>query len=97
MARHHLKTWPVPFLALWRGDKLFEVRKNDRNYAVGDQLVMQEWYPESAVWGERIVSADVSYVLDGEFGLKPGHVCMSLSNVRRVYYEGDENESSNAA
>lgn len=88
MAKHHLKTWPKPFLALWGGEKTFEVRKNDRNYQVGDRLVMQEWYPDSETWGERIVSADVAYILDGGFGLQDGYVCMALKNRRTEYYEG---------
>lgn len=92
MARHHLKTWPAPFQALWDGRKRFEIRKNDRDYAVGDRLVMQVWYPNEVQWGERIVSADVSYILDGGFGLQDGYVCMQLANVLHEYYEGDEQE-----
>ena len=92
MAQHHLKTWPKPFAALWAGKKNFEVRKNDRAYAVGDRLVLQEWYPDSCTWGERIVSADVGYILDGGFGLSDGYVCMALKNTRTEWYEGDQQE-----
>lgn len=94
MARHHLKTWPAPFQALWYRNKPFEIRKNDRNYAVGDTLLLQEWHPDSATWGERIVSADVGYILDGGFGLQDGYICMALTNVRTEYYEGDDNDEA---
>lgn len=92
MAQHHLKTHPKPFAALWSGEKKFEVRKNDRGYAVGDRLVLQEWYPDNGTWGERIVSGDVAYILDGGYGLQDGYVCMQLKNTRTEWYEGDETE-----
>lgn len=38
MAEHELKTRAVYFDAVQRGEKNFEVRKNDREFAVGDVL-----------------------------------------------------------
>lgn len=40
---HHVKVLPKYFRALLLGDKNFELRKNDRNYKVGDVLVLKEW------------------------------------------------------
>jgi hypothetical protein len=45
MAIHHLKTWPSYFQAIDRGEKTFEVRRNDRDYQPGDTLILQEWDP----------------------------------------------------
>ena len=42
---HDLKTLPVYFDAVLRGDKTFEVRKNDRDFQTGDTLVLKEWDP----------------------------------------------------
>lgn len=42
---HSLKTLPVYFAAVLRGDKTFEVRKNDRNFQTGDTLVLREYDP----------------------------------------------------
>ncbi len=42
---HLLKTWPGPFAALLDGTKTFELRQDDRAYAVGDILVLAEWDP----------------------------------------------------
>jgi len=32
---HELKTWPEPFAGILAGRKRYEIRKNDRGYAVG--------------------------------------------------------------
>lgn len=45
MQEHELKTWPTPFGAMWRGEKLYELRRDDREYKVGDGLRLQEWTP----------------------------------------------------
>lgn len=42
---HDLKIWPKYFNVVQRGDKSFEVRKNDRAFAVGDTLKLREWQP----------------------------------------------------
>lgn len=51
---HELKTLPVYFDAVLRGDKTFEVRKNDRDFQTGDVLVLREYDPvkthPSAAW-----------------------------------------------
>ena len=39
---HELKTDPIPFPQSWNGDKLFEVRRDDRNYNLGDVLILKE-------------------------------------------------------
>jgi hypothetical protein len=44
-AVHHLKTWPVQFQAIKRGDKGFELRVNDRDFREGDTLILLEWDP----------------------------------------------------
>lgn len=42
---HELKTWPEFFDAVKRGDKTFEVRRNDRGFQVGDTLRLVRWQP----------------------------------------------------
>lgn len=42
---HVLKTWPDQFRKVADGAKTFEWRFNDRNYAVGDTLVLMEFEP----------------------------------------------------
>lgn len=43
---HSLKTLPVYFAAVLRGDKTFEVRKNDRDFQTGDTLILKEYDPQ---------------------------------------------------
>jgi hypothetical protein len=53
MRTHDLKTWPSSFEALLSGKKLHEYRPDDRGFAVGDRLHLQEWRPahtESCRW-----------------------------------------------
>jgi hypothetical protein len=46
MTRHELKTWPKYFAAVRSGQKRFEIRRNDREFKVGDILVLREFDPE---------------------------------------------------
>lgn len=41
-----LKTWPANFGLSWDGIKTWELRKNDREYRVGDLLMLTEFTPE---------------------------------------------------
>lgn len=46
MTTHDIKVHPQYFNAIADGSKPFEVRKDDRGYAVGDVLRLREWDPE---------------------------------------------------
>lgn len=43
MAIHKLKIDSKYFDAVRKGFKTFEIRKNDRNFEVGDKLILQEY------------------------------------------------------
>jgi DUF971 family protein len=45
MMRHELKTWPEFYRAIQENKKTFELRYNDRNYQVGDELLLREFEP----------------------------------------------------
>ncbi|WP_209860468.1 DUF3850 domain-containing protein [Paenibacillus shirakamiensis] len=66
------------FQAVYDGTKTFEVRKNDRSYAVGDVLVLKEWDVEYT--GSGIVKT-VTYMLDNPIYVKDGYVIMGLGEV----------------
>lgn len=77
---HELKTWTGPFDAIKRDDKKFEFRPNkDRNFNVGDTLVLKEWDPNPGFYTGEEVSRMVTYVLHGpSFGIPDGFSVMSL-------------------
>lgn len=76
---HKLKTWPAYFLGLRLGMKNFEVRVNDRDYQVGDFLLLQEFIPSIGYTGKEI-ERQITYILKGgEFGIAEDTVVMSLS------------------
>lgn len=45
MTTHDLKILPEPFAAVLSGAKTYEIRRDDRGFAVGDRLRLQEWIP----------------------------------------------------
>lgn len=45
MSTHLLKTWPGEWEATASGAKRHEVRKADRDFKVGDTLILAEWSP----------------------------------------------------
>jgi hypothetical protein len=82
---HHLKTWPIPFTAIWDGLKPYEVRQDDRNFQVGDELVLQIWDPGTKTYGNRTIEAMVTYkTASGHFGVPSGVCVLGLGNVRRI-------------
>lgn len=74
---HDLKILPEYFEAVSSGRKKFEIRRNDRNYGVGDTLILREWDGENYT-GEGVIRK-VTYVLaDYEKGLKPGYCILGI-------------------
>jgi hypothetical protein len=84
--QHNLKTWPEFFEALFMG-KNFEIRKADRDFRVGDRLLLQEWsdkvYP-GGVYTGREVKAIISWITplakvpNMPTGDNPGFVVLGL-------------------
>jgi ASC-1-like (ASCH) protein len=77
MKTHVLKTHPEYFQAVKEGIKTFEVRKNDRDFKVGDVLQLTEYDPETDHFSGKITHLKVTYMLsDTRFGIEPGYVVM---------------------
>ena len=74
---HELKTYPKYFQETIEGNKLFEIRKNDRNFQVGDVLLLKEW--DNIKYTGSEVGAMVRYILDDKFiGLAEGYVALGM-------------------
>ena len=84
---HELKTHTECFKMIYAGNKKFEVRKNDRNYQLNDELLLREFIPENyydfgdeEYYTGRILHRRIEYILKGgQFGIEEGYVVMSLS------------------
>lgn len=81
---HRLKTWPEYFVAIWNGLKPFEIRVNDRDYQVGDLLVLQEWNPNTSEFTGREVTAPVIYLTT--FNQASDTVVMALGGAQRFLH-----------
>ena len=78
MEIHRLKTLPTFFEQTRIGKKTFELRKNDRNFQVGDWLKLEEH--TGGAYTNRCVVAEVVYILSGvpEFGLAQDCCIMAI-------------------
>jgi hypothetical protein len=74
---HELKIWPEYFAAVVDGSKPFEVRANDRKFAVDDYLELREWNPESKSYTGRSTFRQITYIGTG-IGLAPGYVVLGV-------------------
>lgn len=80
MNTHELKTWPEYFQAVWNDEKTFEVRKNDRDYKVGDKLVLREYDPTNGYTGSGLV-VHVTYILADSTFVNDGFVVMGIHRI----------------
>ena len=76
---HELKTWIKYFKRIKEGTKTFEVRKDDRDFQIGDFLILREYDNGSSSYTGLECSCYVTYVLrGGEFGIQEGYCVMSI-------------------
>ncbi|MED0649883.1 DUF3850 domain-containing protein [Aeribacillus pallidus] len=73
---HELKVLPQYFDPLVKRIKTFEIRKNDRDFRVGDILVLKEFDPETNMYTGRIVERKVTYITN--FAQQEGYVVMAI-------------------
>jgi hypothetical protein len=84
---HELKTDSEVFNRVWDQVKLYEIRKNDRNFLVDDILILKETkhtgeemsYGAPLIYTERKIYAKVLDILNGpKYGLGEGWCIMSI-------------------
>jgi len=92
---HELKEWPEFFAHTLSGRKKFQLRKNDRDFRVGDELLIKEYDPK-AEYGSpadntapvghtgRATLLRVDYIMDavqvdGFIGMNDNFIIMSTS------------------
>lgn len=77
---HNLKCWPQSFNGLFNGTKRHEFRRNDRDYMLGDELVQQEWDPETEKYTGRSLRVKILYIDYGPNWDIPAGCCVMTTS-----------------
>ena len=75
MVIHRLKILPEYFEAQKNRVKTFEIRKNDRNFKVGDKLMLYEINSKTKQKTGRVLEVQVTYITD--YAQKEDYVVMA--------------------
>ena len=69
--QHVLKIWPEYYEKVLNYKKRFEIRKNDRNFKVGNILYLREYNHITKKYTGRALYTEVLYILDDFHSLSP--------------------------
>ena len=83
MVTHKLKVWSEYMDDLISRKKSFEVRFNDRNFQLGDVLVLLEYDQKKNEYLDREFKVEVTYILDNSVfdAVKDGYVVMAIKPI----------------
>lgn len=74
---HELKIYKKYLDAILNGEKMFEIRKDDRGFRVGDTLLLKEW--DNIKYSGRELKVVITYILHDNFiGISPGYVALGI-------------------
>lgn len=81
MKHHYLKIVQPHFNNVASGLKTFEVRKNDRDFQVGDRVVLEEYVPlRRAYTGER-VTVEITIILESINGIEDDYCVFGFKKI----------------
>ena len=78
---HYIKTWPDYFKKVESGMKSFELRIDDRDYRVGDRVIMEEYDPNTSSYTGKQLQVTITYILKKFNGLDHGYCVFNWKNV----------------
>jgi hypothetical protein len=73
---HDLKSLTEHFLPVLEGLKTFEIRRNDRDFQVGDSVTLHEYDPATNTYSGASLSGLIGYI--DSYEQKEGYVVLSL-------------------
>lgn len=76
MQIHKLKIKPEYFNDVISGKKKFEVRYNDRDFKVGDLIVLEEF--KNNRYTNRFLNCEITYILNDQEYLKENYVVLGF-------------------
>jgi hypothetical protein len=62
MTEHTVKSWTSFFQAIKAGDKKHDLRKDDRNFQLGDVLILQEYDPFKGEYSGEECRVKITYI-----------------------------------
>lgn len=81
MKTHELKIWPEYFEAVTAGQLRGCARRHDRDYEVGDIVILKEYNPVTYEYTGQFTCKRISYILrGGVFGIDPEYSVLSLES-----------------
>ncbi|MEV6643685.1 DUF3850 domain-containing protein [Amycolatopsis sp. NPDC051371] len=88
---HELKSWPSFFRPIVDGCRMHELRRNDRYFNVGDQLILREYEPECKIYTGSTCLVEVSSITSkdtpcavSESALDPDFCILSIKLISRT-------------
>ena len=77
---HRLKVWPSYFRDIIKGIKTFEIRKDDRDFQIGDRLVLEEYLQNEGEYTGNVIIRFIVYKFDKhQFGLECGYCILGMA------------------
>lgn len=73
---HNLKINKEFYTPVLKQVKTFEIRKNDRNFNVGDKVILNEWDEKQMQYTGRKTNIEITYITD--YGQKENYVVFSF-------------------
>jgi hypothetical protein len=60
MKTHVVKSWPKFFSHISAGIRTHELRRNDRDYRLGDRLELHEYTPETGTYTGQVCTVEIT-------------------------------------
>lgn len=90
---HKIKISPEFFWQVFKGEKTFQIRKNDRDYRTGDKISFYEF--DGHAYTGYALSADIGFMTD--FKQQQGYIVFSIHNVRWLRRPGINDQEKESA
>ena len=76
--KHHVKSRADFFIKVVTGEETAQIRKDDRNYQPGDQMILYEWISDKRIFSGKTCSVSILSVIRDFTGLQKGYCCLSI-------------------